>query len=57
MDLKLFWHNCVRVLKITRKPDQSEFTELVKITGLGLIVIGLIGFIIQIGYILITQGG
>ena len=37
-----------RVLKITKKPDRQEFTSIVKITGLGTIVIGLIGFAIFI---------
>jgi protein transport protein SEC61 subunit gamma-like protein len=34
------------VLKVTKKPNQEEFKMIVKITGLGIIVIGLIGFII-----------
>lgn len=31
---------------MTRKPKNSEFTETAKITGLGIIVIGAIGFIV-----------
>lgn len=54
MELQQFWTNCVRVLKITRKPTKQEFVDLVKITGLGLVVIGFIGFVIQVGYLLIT---
>ena len=37
-----------RVLKITKKPDRQEFTSIVKITGLGTIIIGLVGFAIFI---------
>ena len=33
---------CSALLKITKKPDKQEFQDLVKITGLGLLVIGLI---------------
>lgn len=37
-----------RILRLTRKPRGSEFNETAKITGLGMIVIGIIGFIIFI---------
>ena len=33
-----------RVLSITRKPKMNEFQAVVKVTGLGMAVIGLIGF-------------
>lgn len=35
-----------RILRLTRKPKSSEFSETAKITGLGIIVIGAIGFIV-----------
>ncbi|ODS42246.1 MAG: protein translocase SEC61 complex subunit gamma [Candidatus Altiarchaeales archaeon IMC4] len=35
-----------RILRLTRKPRQSEFTETSKITGAGVVIIGVIGFII-----------
>jgi protein transport protein SEC61 subunit gamma and related proteins len=40
-----FANECKRVLRVTRKPKGEEFKTLMKITGLGVIVIGLIGFI------------
>ena len=43
--LKSFSNECVRVLKVTRKPDSLEFKTIVKVSGLGMIVIGLIGFL------------
>ncbi len=43
---KSFVNECVRVLKVTRKPDKMEFRTIVKVSGLGMILIGLIGFII-----------
>ena len=43
---KSFINECIRVLKITRKPSKEEFKTIVKVSGLGMIVIGLIGFII-----------
>lgn len=35
-----------RVLKITRKPGREEYTNAAKITAAGVILIGLIGFLI-----------
>jgi protein transport protein SEC61 subunit gamma-like protein len=40
-----------RVLKITKKPSKQEFISVLKITGLGTILIGAIGFLI---FIIIT---
>jgi protein transport protein SEC61 subunit gamma-like protein len=45
--LKTFTQECVRVLKVTRKPNNEELKIIVKISGIGIIVIGIIGFIIQ----------
>lgn len=43
---KSFVNECIRVLKVTRKPDSFEFKTIVKVSGLGMIVIGLIGFVL-----------
>ena len=48
MKLKRFGKECVRVLKVTKKPNRDEFKTIVKVSGLGIIIIGLVGFIIQI---------
>ena len=50
-----FITQCVRVLKVTRKPDKTEYTMLVKISGLGIIIIGLIGFIIHMTFIVLKS--
>ncbi|RMF54495.1 protein translocase SEC61 complex subunit gamma [Candidatus Woesearchaeota archaeon] len=44
--LKNFLRECRRVLRATKKPDRMEFTTIVKVSGLGMIIIGLIGFVI-----------
>lgn len=36
-----------RVLRITKKPGMEEFKSTVKVTGLGIVIIGMIGFIIS----------
>jgi len=44
---KSFFVECKRVLKVTRKPSNEELKTIVKITALGLVVIGLVGFFIS----------
>lgn len=44
---KSFVKECVRVLKVTKKPDKTEFMTIVKMSALGMAVIGLIGFSIS----------
>lgn len=51
--LKGFWAESKRVLMVTKKPGWKEFKLAVKITGLGMILIGTIGLIIRlIGYLI-----
>ena len=37
-----------RVLKMARKPDEEEFTKVVQITGIGMILIGALGLLIYL---------
>lgn len=46
--LTRFWIECKRVLIVTKKPSAAEYKTIVKVAGLGLILIGLIGFIVMI---------
>ena len=43
-----FIKQCQRVLKVSRKPDREEYINVAKVTGIGIIIIGVIGFIIII---------
>ncbi len=43
-DLKAKLNEYKRVLKISSKPDREEFEMSAKITGAGMIIIGIIGF-------------
>ncbi|MBI4043452.1 MAG: protein translocase SEC61 complex subunit gamma [Candidatus Diapherotrites archaeon] len=36
-----------RIFHVSRKPDRKEFTGMLKITALGIVLIGIIGFIIH----------
>lgn len=44
---KRYLKECVRVLRITKKPDAEEFKVIVKMSALGSLLIGTIGFIIS----------
>tara|TARA_Y100000034_G_C6663649_1_gene291056 strand:- start:138 stop:326 length:189 start_codon:yes stop_codon:yes gene_type:complete len=44
--VRRFFKEIMRVLRITKKPDRQEFMSASKVTGLGIGVIGLIGFVI-----------
>jgi protein transport protein SEC61 subunit gamma and related proteins len=46
--LKDFSRECLRVLKITKKPTMKEFKVVVTITGIGILLMGFIGFVITI---------
>ena len=41
-----FSKECWRVLKVTKKPDATEFKTIVKVSGVGMAVLGLLGFLI-----------
>jgi protein transport protein SEC61 subunit gamma and related proteins len=52
---KRFIAECGRVLRITKKPDKVEFLTIVKVSALGIAVIGLIGFFLQMIKIYVFQ--
>lgn len=37
-----------RVLKVARKPDKDEYLQFAKVTAIGVVIIGIIGFVIVI---------
>jgi len=41
-----FFKQCKRVLRVSKKPDREEYFNFSKITALGIVIIGIIGFII-----------
>ena len=44
--LSKFIKDCERVLKVAKKPDAQEYRELAKISAIGVVIIGCIGFVI-----------
>lgn len=43
--LKSFISQCKRVLLVASKPTKEEFKQASKITGIGILILGLIGFL------------
>lgn len=44
--LRNFLVQCRRVLLVSSKPDKDEFKLSTKITAIGMVIIGIVGFII-----------
>ena len=42
LKFKGFINESIRVLRVTKKPDKTEFLTIVKASGLGILIIGLI---------------
>jgi protein transport protein SEC61 subunit gamma-like protein len=48
INLKSFSRESVRVVKVTKKPNMENFNTIVKVSAMGMVVVGVIGFIISI---------
>ena len=48
-----FLHEARRVLAVAKKPDEEEYMQVSKIAGLGILLIGFVGFIIMLASYLI----
>jgi len=46
MGFKNFLENSKRVFLVAKKPNSKEYWDLFKITGLGIVILGILGFII-----------
>ncbi|WP_459201277.1 protein translocase SEC61 complex subunit gamma [Methanococcus sp. CF] len=46
--VKDFLHQCRRVLMISRKPTRQEYITISKVTGLGICLLGFVGFVIHV---------
>jgi len=54
--MREFIQNCKRLFQVARKPDRDEYFQVAKITGLGIILIGMLGFIIMFVASFFTEG-
>ncbi len=46
--IKHFPSEAARIMKLSKKPTRAEFEEVVKITGLGIVILGAIGLLFVI---------
>ena len=46
--LTSFFIECGRVLSVTKKPTNDEFKTVVKVSGAGILLIGLLGFFVML---------
>ena len=44
--IRSFLEDSRRIFTVSRKPDWSEYIAIIKITGLGIILIAIVGYII-----------
>lgn len=55
--LRSFFFQSKRVLYLAEKPSKDEFIVISKITGLGIALIGFVGFAVFVLFNIIRQGG
>ncbi len=53
--LKSFFIECQRVLSLTKKPSKEEFKTIVKASALGMAIIGALGFVIHMTFLILRQ--
>ena len=53
MGIGEFVQQAIRVLKLAKKPTWEEYKQMIKIVGIGFIILGVVGYIFQlIAYLL-----
>ncbi len=52
---KTFLVECKRVWQVTKKPTTQELKTVVKVTGIGILLVGLVGFLVQMIWQLILR--
>lgn len=48
MEIHELIKRCIRILYISRKPTNEEYSKVARVTALGMALFGLIGFIITV---------
>ena len=52
--LKSFMLECMRVMRITKRPTMEELKATVKVSGMGILIIGIIGFLVHLVWTLLN---
>lgn len=45
----------IRIIQLTRKPSNEEFLTIAKVAGAGILLIGVIGFLIELVMVLLPR--
>ena len=48
LDWKSFGRKCIRVWHILKKPQRDEYSMVAKVSAVGILAIGLVGFIVSL---------
>jgi len=48
LDIQELLKRCIRILHISRKPTGAEYSKVARVTALGMLLFGFIGFIVTI---------
>ena len=51
-----FFMDSKRIFRVSRKPSKEEYKRMALIIGLGIVIIGIIGFLIQLFFQLVGLG-
>ena len=46
--LKSFYEKCKRVWMVLKKPTREEFLKVAKVSAVGILIIGVLGFVISL---------
>ena len=52
-----FFMDSKRIFRVSRKPTKEEYKRMALIIGIGIVIIGVIGFLIQLFFELVGIGG
>jgi len=55
-NFKNFWNSSRRIFTVSKKPDRSEYKVMAQVTGIGIIIIGVIAFLMRIIFVFIKIG-
>lgn len=55
--LQRFWLNTKRIIKISTKPTRKQYFTMVKVSAVGLLIVGGLYYIVQLIANLLSQSG
>jgi protein transport protein SEC61 subunit gamma-like protein len=47
-NIKSFYQKCKRVWLVLKKPSKSEFEQIAKVSAIGILILGALGFLISL---------